>query len=72
MSYSFTLINHCFNNVAECQVLILKLEIEVNMKQLQLKVFDESQLVVKHLLGSYEVRKPELCPYHDYAQKLME
>ena len=43
----------------------------VDLKQLQLRVFGDSQLVIKQLLGIYEVRKPELRPYHDYAQKLM-
>ncbi|XP_070005569.1 uncharacterized protein [Nicotiana sylvestris] len=41
------------------------------MKRLQLQVFGDSQLVVNQLLGSYEVKKPELRPYHDYAKKLM-
>lgn len=27
--------------------------------------------MINQLLGSYEVKKPELCPYHDYAQKLI-
>ncbi|XP_070003462.1 uncharacterized protein [Nicotiana sylvestris] len=35
------------------------------------QVFGDSQLVVNQLLGSYEVKKPELRPYHDYAKKLM-
>ncbi|XP_070022888.1 uncharacterized protein [Nicotiana sylvestris] len=35
------------------------------------QVFGDSQLVVNQLLGSYEIKKPELCPYHDYAKKLM-
>ncbi|XP_047260571.1 uncharacterized protein LOC124893755, partial [Capsicum annuum] len=67
--YSFTLMNHCSNNVVEYQVLILGLEMVVDMKQLQLQVFGDSQLVIKKLLGSYEVRKPELRSYHDYARK---
>ncbi|XP_070040814.1 uncharacterized protein [Nicotiana tomentosiformis] len=69
--YSFTLTQLCSNNVAEYQALILGLEMAVDMKQLQLQVFGDSQLVVNQLLGSYEVKKPELHPYHDYAKKLM-
>ncbi|XP_070028661.1 uncharacterized protein [Nicotiana sylvestris] len=42
----------------------------VDMKQLQLQVFGDSQLVVNHLLGSYEVKKPKLRLYHDYAKTL--
>ncbi|XP_070043252.1 uncharacterized protein [Nicotiana tomentosiformis] len=41
------------------------------MKQLQLQVFGDSRLVVNKLLGSYEAKKPELRPYHNYAKKLM-
>ncbi|XP_047258988.1 uncharacterized protein LOC124891220 [Capsicum annuum] len=65
--YSFTFMN----NVAKYQVLILRLEMAIDMKQLQLHVFGDSQLVIKQLLGIYEVRKPELRTYQDYAQKLM-
>ena len=41
------------------------------MKQLHLQVFGDSQLVINQLLGSYDVKNPELRPYHDYAQKLI-
>ncbi|XP_070021778.1 uncharacterized protein [Nicotiana sylvestris] len=71
LPYSFTLTQLCSNNVTEYQALILGLEMDVDMKKLQLQVFGDSQLVVNQLLGSYEVNKPELCPYHDYAKKLM-
>ncbi|XP_070020584.1 uncharacterized protein [Nicotiana sylvestris] len=43
----------------------------VEMKWLQLQFFGNYQLVVNQLLGSYEVKKPELRPYHDYAKNLM-
>ena len=43
----------------------------VDMKQLHLQVFCDSQLVINQLLGSYEVKKHELRPYHDYAEKLI-
>ena len=43
----------------------------VNMKKLDLQVFGDFQVVVNQLLGSYEVKKPKLRPYHDYSQKLI-
>ncbi|XP_070030878.1 uncharacterized protein [Nicotiana tomentosiformis] len=43
----------------------------VEMKQFQLQVFGDSHLVINQLLDSYEVKKPELRPYHDYAKNLM-
>ncbi|XP_073271457.1 uncharacterized protein [Primulina huaijiensis] len=71
LSYSFALTQNCSNNVAEYQALILGLEMAVNMKQLRLQVYGDSQLVVNQLLGSYEIKKPELLPYYNYAKKLM-
>ncbi|XP_070005329.1 uncharacterized protein [Nicotiana sylvestris] len=71
LPYSFTLTQFCSNNVVEYQALILGLETTVDMKKLQLQVFGDSQLVVNQLLGSYDVKKPELHPYYDYAKKLM-
>ncbi|KAL0283677.1 UNVERIFIED_CONTAM: hypothetical protein Sangu_2874900 [Sesamum angustifolium] len=55
----------------EYQALILGLEIVVDAKQLPLKVYGDSQLVVNQLLGLYEVKKPELLPYHNYTKRLM-
>ncbi|XP_049399702.1 uncharacterized protein LOC125863722 [Solanum stenotomum] len=71
LPFSFTFKQCCSNNVAEYQALILGLEMAVHMKQLNLQVFGDSQLVINQLLGSYEVKKPELHPYDDYAQKLI-
>ncbi|XP_060200598.1 uncharacterized protein LOC132628857 [Lycium barbarum] len=71
LPYSFTLTQHCSNNVAEYQALILGLEMAVDMKQLQLQIFGDSKLVINQVLGSYEVKKPELLPYRNYAQKLI-
>ncbi|XP_073121756.1 uncharacterized protein [Henckelia pumila] len=71
LPYSFTLTQNFSNNVAEYQALILGLEMAVDIKQLHLQVYGDSALVINQLLGSYEVRKPELLPYHNYARKLM-
>ena len=43
----------------------------VDMKKLQLQVFGDSESVINQLLGSYEVKKPELRHYHDFAQKFI-
>ncbi|XP_069146012.1 uncharacterized protein [Solanum lycopersicum] len=71
LPFFFTLKQCCSNNVAEYQTLIFELDMDVDMKQLYLQVFGDSQLVINQLLGSYEVKKPELRPYHDFTQKLI-
>ncbi|XP_071926069.1 uncharacterized protein [Coffea arabica] len=70
--YSFTLNQHCSNNVAEYQALIFGREIAVDMEQLELQIYGDSQLVVNQLLGRYEVKKSELIPYHKYTTRLMK
>ncbi|KAL0410876.1 UNVERIFIED_CONTAM: hypothetical protein Slati_3677300 [Sesamum latifolium] len=71
LPYSFTLTQNCSNNVAEYQALILGLEMAVDIKQLHLKVFGDSKLVINQLLRLYEVKKPELFRYFNYAQRLI-
>ncbi|XP_027090247.2 uncharacterized protein [Coffea arabica] len=71
LPYSFTLTRRCSNNVAEYQALILDLETAIDMKQLHLRVYGDSKLVVNQLLGVYDVKKPELIPYYKYARQLM-
>ncbi|KAL0437811.1 UNVERIFIED_CONTAM: hypothetical protein Sradi_0489000 [Sesamum radiatum] len=71
LPYSFTLTQNCSNNVAEYQSLMFGLEMAFDTKQQHLKVYGESQLVINQLLGLYEVKKPELLPYHNYAKRLM-
>ncbi|KAL0415950.1 UNVERIFIED_CONTAM: hypothetical protein Slati_3426900 [Sesamum latifolium] len=68
---SFKLTQSCSNNVAEYQALIFGLEMVVDTKKLHLKMYGDSQLVINQLLGLYEVKKPKLLPYHNYAKRLM-
>ncbi|XP_057793051.1 uncharacterized protein LOC131009656 [Salvia miltiorrhiza] len=71
LPYSFTLTENCSNNVAEYQALILGLEMAMDAKQLHLRVYGDSKLVVNQILGLYEVKKPNMLPYVKYAQKLI-
>ncbi|KAH6763350.1 hypothetical protein C2S52_020783 [Perilla frutescens var. hirtella] len=71
LPYSFTLTENCSNNVAEYQALILGLEMAMDAKRLQIKVYGDSKLVINQLLGSYDVKKLELIPYVKYAQRMI-
>ncbi|GKV47484.1 hypothetical protein SLEP1_g54386 [Rubroshorea leprosula] len=70
--FSFTLTEQCFNNVAEYQALIVGLEIALEMQIYQLNVYGDSSLVVNQLIKEFDVRKPELVPYFQYASQLLE
>ncbi|XP_019263282.1 PREDICTED: uncharacterized protein LOC109241029 [Nicotiana attenuata] len=49
-----------------------RFEIALEMKILQLEIYDDSKLIINQLLGSYEVKKEDLLPYHQYASCLLE
>ncbi|KAG5524186.1 hypothetical protein RHGRI_030998 [Rhododendron griersonianum] len=43
----------------------------VDAKHLELKVYGDSMLIINQLLDIYEVRKPELIPFNNYARRLI-
>ena len=65
--HSFLLTEACSNNVAEYQALIIGMEIAQEIGIQKIEVRGDSQLVVKQIKGIYEVRKPDLVPYHQKA-----
>jgi ribonuclease HI len=71
LPYSFTLTKLCFNNVAEYKTFILELELVVDMKQLHLRVYGDSKLIIYQILGEYNVKKYELILYYNYERRLM-
>lgn len=48
------------------------LEMALELQLHQLNVYEDSQLIVNQLLAEYDVRKPDLIPYHSYAFQLLE
>ncbi|KAG9446452.1 hypothetical protein H6P81_012580 [Aristolochia fimbriata] len=72
MLYSFILSHCCTNNEAEYQAIILGLGMVVEMGLSQLEIFDDSALVIKQLIGEFEVQKEELIPHKKEAQRLLE
>ena len=71
MYHSFSLLKECSNNEAEYEALIFGLLLALSMEVCSLRVHGDSQLIVRHVNGVYEVRKPELMPYCEAARKLM-
>jgi len=72
LSYSFALMQLCFNNVAEYQALILGLQMALEMGIKDLDVYGGSQLVINQLLEEYEVMKKDLVSYHTHACQILE
>ncbi|KAM0829812.1 hypothetical protein ACQ4PT_066635 [Festuca glaucescens] len=70
--HSFALMKEeCSNNEAEYEALIFGLLLALSMEVRSLRALGDSQLIVRQVNNIYEVRKPELVPYYDTAQKLM-
>lgn len=68
--HSFVLTEPCSNNVAEYQALIIGMEIAREMGISRLEVRGDSKLIVNQMNDLYEVRKPDLLPYHAAARRL--
>lgn len=59
------------NNVAEYRALVRALEYAVERGAGRVKVFSDSELLVRQMLGTYKVRHPDLKPLHARAQELI-
>ncbi len=59
------------NNVAEYKALILALEKAIDFKPKQIKIFMDSELVVRQLQGEYKVRNLQLKPLHEKVRQLL-
>ncbi|KAJ1377126.1 Ribonuclease H domain [Sesbania bispinosa] len=62
----------CTNNEAEYEALILGLKMTLYMKVQRLRVWGDSNLVIKQLKGEYGVKEASLAVYRDEASRLMD
>ncbi len=60
------------NNVAEYQALVTALEAAHGLKIRKVRVFADSELMVKQITGVYRVKSPELKPLYEKARGLLE
>ena len=68
--HSFALLERCSNNVAEYQALIMGMELARELAIRRLEVRGDSLLIVNQMNNVYEVRKPDLVPYHRREKSL--
>ena len=59
------------NNVAEYQGLIQGLRFALERGARQVRVFSDSELVVRQMGGSYRVKHPDMVPLHREAASLL-
>ena len=58
------------NNVAEYQALIHALRYALDRGAERVKVFSDSELVVRQMSGQYRVKHPDMLPLHRQASAL--
>ncbi len=63
-------IGHHDNNVAEYAALLEALQCALDLKATALRVYTDSQLVVKQMNGEYSCRSPRLYSLHWMCRKL--
>jgi ribonuclease HI len=59
------------NNVAEYQALIHALRFAIAREASDVRVFSDSELVVKQMNGQYKVKHPDMIPLHREARLLI-
>ncbi len=59
------------NNVAEYQALIHALKYALARGAERVKVFSDSELVVRQIAGEYRVKHPDMQPLHGQAAQLL-
>ncbi len=64
-------LGRCTNNVAEYRALILGLETAREMGCSELRIFLDSELVVRQIRGTYRVKSADLKPLHARAMELL-
>ena len=58
------------NNFAEYQALLAALEYALQHEHVRVKVFSDSELLVRQMQGVYKVKSPDLKPLHSRAREL--
>jgi probable phosphoglycerate mutase len=59
------------NNFAEYRALLAALEYTLQHRHLRLKVYSDSELLVRQMEGVYKVKSPDLQPLHERARALV-
>ena len=72
ISYSFKLNFPCMNNNAEYEALLLDLKVTIELKFEHLLIYDDSQLVVNHILSTEQYHNEFLKVYRDMALNLLK
>ena len=63
-------IGHHDNNVAEYAALLEALQVALTLKATALRVYTDSEIVVKQMTGEYRCRSPRLYSLHWMCRKL--
>ena len=71
-TFAYKLHFPCSNNEAEYEALLVALKAARRLGIKRLKVFGDSELVIKQIEGNYEVKNPSLAAYRATVQKVME
>ena len=59
------------NNIVKYEACILGLETTLKLEIRQMKVFGDSNLVLRQIKGEWKTRDTKLRPYHTYLELLV-
>ena len=71
-TFTYKLHFPCSNNKIEYKALVVGLKAAKRLGIRMLKLFGDSELVIKQIKGTYAVKNPSLAAYRATAQELMK
>lgn len=68
---SYHLSFDCTNNMADYEAIILGMKVVILLKVKKIKIFGDSQLIVKKLSNIYNIKDPKLQPYKEMVENIL-
>jgi len=69
---AFSLTELCFNNIAEYNILLIRIQLAEEIGVKNVEVYGNSKLIVNQVHGEYEVQHEDLVPYHNTIINMAE
>ena len=71
-NFSYKFYFNCTNNVAEYEALLLGLQILKKMQARKVYIYEDSKLVLRQVIGTYQAKHPRMRDYKNLALDILE
>ena len=71
-NFSYKFYFSCTNNMEEYEALLLRLQILKKMQAKRVYIYGDSELVLRQVIGTYQVKHPRMRDYRNMALDILE